>query len=318
MSSSFAVPAGLPAKVASQRWLYPVLVANLVVQSGIVLTGGLVRLTASGLGCTTWPNCVPGSFTPVAHQEQGWHAWVEYTNRLAVSVLIAAAVAVFLVIRTHLRQTGSRSRTLFWLSLAPAIGVLVQSVIGGITVWVTLAPVAVMLHFLPSMVLVSCAMALILLVRPATAEPVPTRPEIRWLTYALAVAASAVLVLGTVVTGSGPHSGDQDGKADRFAFDPRTVSWLHADSVWLFVGLAIALAVTLRLVPSPARARTSAVHLIWAIALQAAIGYLQYFTGLPIGVVAAHLVGSAVIAAGTTAVVVETLRRRPQDASLAD
>jgi cytochrome c oxidase assembly protein subunit 15 len=311
VSSSLAVPAGLPATTTPQRWLRPVLVANLVAQSGIVLTGGLVRLTASGLGCTTWPNCVPGSFTPVAHQAQGWHKWVEFTNRLAVGLLIAAAIGVFMVIRAYLRQTGSHSRLIFWLSLAPMIGVLAQSVIGGITVWVTLAPIAVMLHFLPSMVLVSCAMALLLLVTPASAEPVPARPEIRRLTYALAVTASVVLVLGTVVTGSGPHSGDQNGRADRFAFDPRTVSWLHADSVWLFVGLAIAVAVALRLVPSPVRARKSSVHLIYAIVLQGAIGYVQYATGLPTGVVAAHLLGSTLIAAGTTAVVVETLRRRP-------
>jgi cytochrome c oxidase assembly protein subunit 15 len=311
VSSSLAVPAGFPATAAPQRWLRPVLLANLVAQSGIVLTGGLVRLTASGLGCTTWPNCVPGSFTPVAHQAQGWHKWVEFTNRMAVALLIAAAVGVFLVIRTHLRQSQTPSRSIFWLSLAPMIGVVAQSVIGGITVWVTLAPVAVMLHFLPSMVLVACAMALFILVRPATAEPAPQRREIRGLTYALAVVASVVLVLGTIVTGSGPHSGDQNSRAVRFAIDPRTASWLHADSVWLFVGIAVALAVTLRLIPSPARARTSAVHLIWAIALQGAIGYLQYFTGLPIGVVAVHLLGSALITAGVTAVVVETLRGRP-------
>lgn len=311
MSSSLAVPAGIPATSSVGPWLHRVARANLVVQSGIVLTGGLVRLTASGLGCTTWPECVPGSYTPVAHQAQGWHKYVEFTNRLATGLLIAVAVATLIVVVRHQRETARRSPLVFWLAMAPILGVVAQIVVGGITVLTGLSPWMVALHFLLSMVLVSAAMALVVLLRPPEAAPAPNRREITWLTYALAGSAALVLLLGMVVTGSGPHSGDSLTTPSRFALDPRAMSWLHADSFWLFAAVAFGLAVALRLVPSPRRARTSTLHLTGAIVLQGAIGYLQYATGLPIGIVAVHLLGTALITAGVTAVVVETLRSRP-------
>jgi cytochrome c oxidase assembly protein subunit 15 len=310
VSSSIVVKAGSPIAATSGPWLRRILLTNLVVQSGIVLTGGLVRLTGSGLGCTTWPECVPGSYTPVAHQAQGWHKHVEFGNRLLTSVLIVVGVATFVVVRRHLHETGTRSPMLIWLAAAPMLGVAAQIVIGGITVLAGLHPAFVALHFLPSMALVSAAMALVLLIRPAEPGRRPDRPEIRLLVGATSAAAVMVLVLGTVVTGSGPHSGDAQAP-NRFGFDPRTVSWLHADAVWLFTGLVIALTIALRLVEAPVRAQKSAVHLLGAIALQGGTGYLQYAIGLPIGVVALHLVGTAMIAAGVTALAVETLRNRP-------
>jgi cytochrome c oxidase assembly protein subunit 15 len=317
VSSSSVVKAGIPATTSSVSWLRPVILANLIVQSAIVLTGGLVRLTASGLGCTTWPECVPGSYTPVAHQAQGWHSQVEFINRLATGLLIVVAVATLVVVRKHLEATGTRSPLVFWLGLAPLLGVVAQIVVGGITVLTNLSPWMVASHFLLSMIIVAAAMALVLMIRPAEAGPRPQRREITWLTYGLAASSVVVLLLGMVVTGSGPHSGDSLTTPSRFGFDPRTVSWLHADSVWLFAGLAVALAVALRLVPSPERARTSAMHLIAAIALQGFIGYLQYGTGLPIGIVAVHLLGTALVTAGVTTVVIETLRRRPAPESAA-
>jgi cytochrome c oxidase assembly protein subunit 15 len=313
VTSSLAAPAGLPATASpTGRWLPRVVLANLVVQSTIVLTGGLVRLTASGLGCTTWPQCVPGSYTPVAHQAQGWHKYVEFTNRLATGLLVAVAVATLLVVLRHRQETGDRSRAVLWLGLAPLLGVAAQIVVGGITVLTNLSPWLVASHFLLSMVLVSAAMALVLMIRPAEPAPMPRRSEIRLLTYALAGTATVVLLLGTVVTGSGPHSGDSTTNPSRFGFDPRTVSWMHADSVWLFAGLTIALAVALRLVPAPERARKSTTHLLGAIVLQGLIGYLQYATGLPVGIVAVHLLGTTLITAGVTAVVIEVFRRRPE------
>lgn len=315
MSSSLAVQAGLPATTSTGAWLRRVLLANLAVQSGIVLTGGLVRLTASGLGCTTWPQCVPGSYTPVAHQEQGWHKNVEFINRLATGLLLVVAVATFVVVVRHLKETGRRSPLLFWLGLAPLLGVAAQIVVGGITVLLHLSPWMVASHFLLSMILVSAAMSLVVMIHPAEATPAPRRPEIVWLSYALAACVTAVLLLGMAVTGSGPHSGDTLTQPSRFGWDPRTVSWIHADAVWLLAGLTVAMAVALRLVPSPERARTAATHLLWGILLQATIGYLQYATALPIGVVAVHLLGTAVITAGVTAVVIETLRSRPEPAS---
>jgi cytochrome c oxidase assembly protein subunit 15 len=311
VSSSLVVPAGLPATTSVRPWLQWVALANLAVQSGIVLTGGLVRLTASGLGCTTWPQCVPGSYTPVAHQAQGWHKYVEFTNRCATGLLIAVAVATLVLVVRHQRESGNTSRLIFWLGAAPVLGVVAQIVVGGVTVLLDLSPWMVAAHFLLSMVLVVAAMSLVVLLRPAEAAPRPRSREITWLTYAVAGTCTVVLLLGMAVTGSGPHSGDTMTAHSRFGWDPRTASWLHADSVWLFVGLTIALTVALRLVPSPERARKSALHLIGAIVLQGAIGYLQYGTGLPIGIVAVHLLGTALIAAGTTALVLEILRSRP-------
>lgn len=285
-------------------------VINLVGQVVIVFTGGLVRLTGSGLGCPTWPQCVPGSYTPVAHQPQGWHKDVEWVNRQLTYVLGAIALAVLVLVVLQLRATGTRSRLLTWLAAAPLLGVFAQAILGGITVLTHLAPAPVAMHFLLSMVLVSAAMALVLMLRPPAPGPVPRQREIRWLCAALSVSGAVVLTLGTVVTGSGPHSGDA-GHPSRFGFDPRTVSWLHADAVWLFTGLALALFVALRLVDAPEAARRGVLHLLGAIALQGVIGYVQYATGLPIGLVAVHLVGAAAIAAGVTAAVIETLRARP-------
>lgn len=310
MSSSLAVPTGVSSPALPSPWLHRVVLANLVVQIGVVLTGGLVRLTGSGLGCPTWPQCVPGSYTPVVHQAQGWHKDVEFGNRTLTGLLIAVAIAVAVVVHRHRRDTGNPSRALLWLGWAPVIGVAAQIPLGGITVLTDLAPASVSTHFLASMVLVVTAKALLVQISPAAAGTVPRQREIRWLVTGLAVAASAVLVLGTVVTGSGPHSGDATDPS-RFGFDPRTVSWLHADAVWLLTGLAIALTIALRLVGAPRPAQRACLHLLGVIAFQGTIGYLQYATGLPAALVALHLVGAALIAAAVAGVVLETIRSRP-------
>jgi cytochrome c oxidase assembly protein subunit 15 len=313
VSRSLAVKAGVPATPSPGTRPRRIVLANLVLQSAIVLTGGLVRLTGSGLGCTTWPECVPGSYTPVAHQPQGWHTYVEFGNRLATGALIAVGTATFVLVRRHLRETGTRSPMLMRLAAAPLLGVVAQVVIGGVTVLSGLRPGLVAAHFLLSMVLVAAATALVLLLRPAAPGHRPDHPEIRLLVRAMVISSAIVLVLGTVVTGSGPHSGDAEHPA-RFGFDPRTVSWLHADAVLLFTGLVAALTIALRLVEAPLRAQKSAVQLLGVIVLQGFIGYLQYAIGLPIGVVVLHLLGTVLVTAGTTALAVETLRRRPDGA----
>ena len=310
MSSSVAVPTGVSVPVSPSPWLHRVVLVNLVVQIGIVFTGGLVRLTGSGLGCPTWPQCVPGSYTPVVHQAQGWHKDIEFGNRMLTGVLVAVAVAVAVVVSRHRRQTGDPSRALFWLGWAPVIGVAAQIPLGGLTVLTHLAPATVSMHFLASMVLVVAAKALLVQLRPTVAGTAVRQREILWLVTGLAGVACVVLILGTVVTGSGPHSGDA-AHPSRFGFDPRTVSWLHADAVWLLVGLSIAVTVALRLVGAPRPAQRACLHLLGVIAFQGAIGYLQYATGLPVALVALHLVGAGLIAAAVTGVVLETVRRRP-------
>lgn len=309
MTGAVALPAELSLPAPATPWLRRIVAANLVAQTGIVLTGGLVRLTGSGLGCPTWPQCVPGSYTPVLRQAQGWHKNVEFGNRLLTGVLITVAVATSVGVWTHLRGTGSRSRVVLWLGLAPTLGVLAQIVLGGLTVLSGLSPASVAAHFLLSMVLVAAAKALQVLLRaPEAGYAAP--PELRRVLGVLVAVTVVVLALGTVVTGAGPHSGDATRPA-RFGLDPRTVSWVHADAVLLLVGLSVAVAVGLRLTGAPARARGAAIHLLGVIAVQGAVGYLQYATGLPVPLVAVHLVGAALVAAAVTGVAVETLRARP-------
>ena len=231
-------------------WLRRVLLVNLILEIGIVVTGGLVRLTGSGLGCPTWPQCVPGSFTPVPHQEQGFHKIIEFGNRTLTSVV---GVAALLVIVAVWRWAPGR-RALLRISVLPLVGVMLQAVLGGITVLTGLNPAIVAAHFLASMVLVSLSAYLLYRVGEGDAAPVAlARPEIRSLAWATAALGGVILVLGTVVTGSGPHSGDA--ATPRFGFDPRTVAWLHADAVMLFLGLVVAVLLAVRLTAADARPR---------------------------------------------------------------
>lgn len=285
----------VPALPVSRR----IALANLAAQVGIIVTGGLVRLTGSGLGCPTWPQCVPGSYTPVAHQEQGYHKYIEFGNRLLTFVLLALVVACIVVARRESARRGG-DRRLVVLGLIPAIGVLAQIVIGGVTVLLDLHPISVSLHFLPSILIVAFSTAFLL----ALGEPVVwarrPRREVEWLASGMLAVGFLVLAMGTVVTGSGPHSGDTE-KASRLGFDPRTVSWIHADLVWLFLGLVIALLFALRLVDAPKRA-WQRVHWVAIISvLQGFIGYLQYATGLPIWTVTLHMLGSGLLTIAVTA-----------------
>jgi heme a synthase len=279
------------------RW---VLLANLAAQIGIVLTGGLVRLTGSGLGCPTWPQCVPGSYTPVANQAQGYHKQIEFSNRMLTFVLLVAAVAVLVAVLRAVRA-GEAPRSLLRLGALPVVGVFAQALLGGVTVLTGLSPVTVASHFLLSMVLVAGSTVLLLRARPElrVGWPAGPRREVRLLGLGIVLVGSLVLVLGTVVTGSGPHSGDAD--TPRFGLDPRAMSWLHADAVWLFVGLVVTTAVALRMANAPAAARTRSLWLLGVTLAQGVIGYVQYFTGLPVPVVAAHLLGASLLVVAITA-----------------
>lgn len=260
--------------------------ASVVANSVIVFTGGIVRLTGSGLGCPEWPRCTEESFVP--HGELGVHGIIEFGNRLLTYVLIAVAIGTFIAV-WRFTHTTTRLRR---LALVLALGIPFQGVIGGITVLTDLNPWIVALHLLLSMGLISGS---VLLVRwtsgrePAAVEPLTAR-----LVTAVYLMLWLVIYLGTIVTGSGPHAGDAD--APRNGFDPELWSRIHAGSVWLLVGLTLLLLWRLR----HTEARGAAVLLLAVELAQGVIGYVQYFTGLPIVLVAAHLVGAAVlVAAGT-------------------
>jgi cytochrome c oxidase assembly protein subunit 15 len=281
-------------------WVRPILVANLVAQILIIVTGGIVRLTGSGLGCPDWPTCAQGSLTPVAAQAEGFHKFIEFGNRLLTGVLIVVALLSLWAVYTHFPRRRGMVR-LAWFVI---VVIVAQAVVGGITVWTGLNPTIVAFHFLASVVLVAAATALL---RGADdgADPAARQPAVHpwavrlgWTAYAVGF---VVMVLGTIVTGSGPHSGDADTPA-RTGFDPRLVSWLHADVVMLFIGLALATLVAIRVGQSEGtagevtRAR-GAWHMVLVLtAVQGLLGYVQYFTGLPIVIVGTHMLGAGLLA----------------------
>jgi cytochrome c oxidase assembly protein subunit 15 len=265
--------------------------ASVAANVAIVVTGGAVRLTASGLGCPTWPKCTDGSFATTP--ENGLHGYVEFGNRLLTFALAAVAAAT-LVAALRLRP---RRRDLALLALALALGIPLQAVIGGMTVLTGLNPWVVMLHFLCSMTLIALATLLHdRASRPAgtiDAADAPVHPLLRRLGFGLLGVLAVVLYLGTVVTGSGPHAGDAD--ARRTGLDPQLVSQLHADSALLLIGLSLALLVALHAAGAPAGARQAAAALVGAELAQGAIGYTQYFTGLPAALVNLHLLGAGLL-----------------------
>ncbi|WP_218566681.1 COX15/CtaA family protein [Vallicoccus soli] len=267
-------------------------VANLVAQVGIVVTGAAVRLTGSGLGCSTWPRCVDESWTPTP--EYGVHGAIEFGNRLLTYVLAAVALATLVAAWQHrpVRRDWRR------LALLSFLGIPAQAVIGGITVLTQLNPWTVGLHFLASSVLVAVSTLLVRRTRDGggPARPLVPRPMLLLGRAQLGVL-GAVVVLGTVVTGSGPHAGDAD--VPRNGLDPAAVTQLHADAVFLLVGLTAATLVALQALGAPAAARRAWAWVLGVQLGQGAIGFVQYATDLPVALVAAHMLGSALLVVAT-------------------
>ncbi len=260
-------------------------------QSAIVLTGALVRITGSGLGCSTWPECTPGSYTPTPDQpEAPLHAWIEFGNRLLTFVLLINALALMFTI------LKSGKRELRRLGALQILGILAQGVLGGITVLTALNPATVAAHFLLSIILIAGALSLRQRAHgksPIEITLIPLVTKLIWLHLLLT---SLVLIAGTIVTGSGPHAGDS--AAERFNLDSRTMAWIHADLVIALLGVSIALVIAIRLgLTGQARQVLSGriqIFLIVALA-QGSIGYIQYFTKLPEALVAAHIIGSIAV-----------------------
>lgn len=275
-------------------WVRPLLWTNLVVEIGIVLTGGLVRLTGSGLGCPKWPECHDGSITPVVTPADGIHPYIEFGNRTLTGVV--GIVALLTVLAVIGRGGRRQSRILPWAWIVLA-GVVVQAVLGGITVLTSLHPVTVSAHLLVSMVLISAAAAALWFDRDddeVTPEPLP-RP-VNVVAFLTAGLGFVVMLLGTFVTGSGPHSGDADEPA-RYGFDVKTMSWLHADSVMLFCGLLAAMLLALHLLPRVSqRTRRIWWALLGVTVLQGLIGYVQYALAVPATLVWLHMLGASLMA----------------------
>ena len=262
--------------------------ATLVANAVLVVTGGAVRLTGSGLGCPTWPRCTERSFTP--HGALDVHSAIEFGNRLLTFLLVAVAIATFCAAW----QTGRRE--LRRIALVLALGIPAQAIIGGITVLTDLNPWIVSFHLVCSLAIIGLAVLFLQrLDHPAPVVAGGPLVILAWLTFA---AGWVVLYVGTIVTGSGPHAGDVD--SPRNGLDPLQISQLHADVVFLFIGLTVGLLLALQATGASSRAGRAAATLLAVELTQGAIGFVQYFTDLPIVLVGFHLLGAAVVSAAMT------------------
>lgn len=265
-----------------------IVVGALVALGAIVVTGAAVRLTGSGMGCPTWPACEDGSLVP--RGETGHHGWIEYGNRMITGVV---SVAVILAVLGSRRRSPRRDDLTRW-SWGLVAGVLAQALLGGLVVLLHVAPVAVAGHYLLSAVLVWNGVVL----HHKASEPDGLRRpratrEVSRMSLGLSALAGVVLVTGTLVTGSGPHGGDE--AADRLPFAVVTVARIHSVAVWMFLLAAV---LVLRRVhrgdADPTVASRGRV-LVGVIVAQGALGYLQYATGVPELLVAGHVLGSVLV-----------------------
>ena len=266
---------------AVRRWAVASLVANI----GIVITGALVRLTASGMGCPTWPRCTEDSY--VTHPSLGVHGAIEFGNRLLVFVLVVIAVLTWASAMLH-RDGGRKRRDLRWIAAGLALGIPAQAVIGGISVRTHLNPFVVALHLLVSMVLIGLSTWMVRRSRGLQQQPAGQIGVLA--TRATLVLMSLAVWLGTVVTGSGPHAGDLD--AVRTGYDGAAVSHLHALAVYATVAAVLVAVWALR--------SRAALLVLAVVVVQAAIGITQYNLGLPIGLVLLHLLGASLAVATAT------------------
>lgn len=254
----------------------------------IIVTGAAVRLTGSGLGCPDWPNCEPGRLTPKSASDG--HAVVEFVNRVFTGAVSVAVIVC--VLGSVLRNP--RRRDLIWLSLGLVLGVIAQAVVGGLTVLFELRPEFVMAHFLLSLVLLTNA---IVLFKRANEPPTRATPQVdapvRMWSRGLVLMACVVVTTGTVVTSTGPHGGDR--KAERFGFAISHVARIHGISVMIFLGLTLLVLHLLRRSHAPEAAMNRLGAVLLVACIQAAIGYIQYFNGIPALLVGLHIAGATAL-----------------------
>lgn len=285
----------LPVSPIGRQKVYALSV--LIAQAAIAVTGSVVRVTGSGLGCASWPQCHPGSFVPVPGEAEMLHQVIEFGNRLLTFVLVALTLALYLsVVRAGRRQEIKT------LALLNGLGVIVQAVIGGISVWVDLKWYAVALHFLLSMVLVWLAgMLFVKVAEPDDGTPTRMYPRyLRLLSGATGLALTMTLITGTMVTGAGPHAGDATVTAtDRLQLPIVDLAHIHAGSLYLYLGLVVGLLFGLLATEAFSSVRNVVVPLIVFILLQACVGMVQYWSGVPESLVPVHVAGSGICTALT-------------------
>lgn len=289
------LPASVDSRVRAMAW------TTLAVQILIVVTGGAVRLTASGLGCPEWPTCDGSSI--VTTPEMGIHGVIEFANRLLTFVLVIVAIAAFASVWRLRRQR----RELFWLTLSIGLGIPAQAVIGGVSVWMKLNPYVVGLHFVISIALVVLSTVFVLRVRGAEPEAaIFIAPTIRATAWIMAAAQLLTIVLGILTTGSGPHAGDADAPRNGLS----TYFMEHLHSYPAYAALALAAVVLLLSVLAHLRALRNAVISLLAVnALQVIVGIAQSRNGLPPLLVGIHMLLACLVAASVTWVLYRTRRK---------
>ena len=273
-----------PARIKLYVWL------SLVSQILIVVTGGAVRLTASGLGCPTWPKCTEDSITNVP--EQGIHGFIEFANRLLTFVLILIALLTFIAIR---RSGKAKRKGMVWPSFSLGLGIIAQAIIGGISVLTNLNPWVVGLHFIVSSVLISIASILVWRFYKPEHQPVPY--SVYLLTPWIALSGSVALVVGVVVTGAGPHAGDAN--SPRNGLDLEIWQHLHSYPGYLSIALTFVTLLLLVRVNKLNAVSLSTKITFWlfiALAVQAIIGIAQSRMGVPPILVGLHMLGASLIA----------------------
>ena len=266
------------------KWLEAILRILLIFQTGIVLTGGVVRLTGSGLGCPTWPECSGDSYTPVHGQIEGFKSWIEFGNRLLTFALVLACALSILAVLI------SKRKDLRLLVLGQFAGIFGQAILGGITVLTDLHPLPVAGHFVLSIILIAGAQSLLTKAKVPYERSRLGKNALHALSRGHVGLTFIVIAAGTLVTGSGPHAGDV--AAPRFGFDVQTIAWLHADIVIALLGLSLAYVIY---ASTPVPTKRLLKFFFLAALLQGAIGYIQYFLGLPELIVALHMLGSTLV-----------------------
>jgi heme a synthase len=268
--------------------------AGVITSALIILTGAAVRLSQSGLGCPDWPACTAHSIAAGgATGDPLIHRWIEFGNRLVTVAIFVVAVGVFLA-AWQFRVGGQRRRDLVWLAAAQPGAIILQAILGGLVVLTKLNPALVSVHFLASVALIAATVALYLRCQEGTAPGRPLVPDLVRLSAVGVVGCVALMMAaGTVVTGTGPLAGAAG--VARYHLPLEGVTQLHADIGWLLAGLMAALLLGLRLTAAPRRAVRLGWLLLGLIGLQGVVGYTQYFTGLPAGLVWVHVAGAVAI-----------------------
>jgi cytochrome c oxidase assembly protein subunit 15 len=280
--------------------------ASVIANAVIISTGAAVRLSSSGLGCPDWPKCT-GSSAVAAHSvgQTTLNTWIEFGNRLLNFPLVAIAGLTFIACLRYYRATGKTRKDLVWLSAILPGGVIAQAVVGGIVVLTKLNPALVAAHFLLSTAIILTAAVVLHARAAALAEPAadgpPPRRDLRVLAGLLTGITALMLAAGTVVTGTGPLAGttiDENGHrttVPRFHFSLESVTQLHADIGWFIGALTVALVIGLRYAGGSRRTMRLGYIVLAGLALQGVIGYVQYFSHLPAGLVWLHVAGSVTV-----------------------